>query len=585
MSKFIFDIVNGFINKVKYSFKSRFSDKINLFLLSTTMASILVAVNCIEKNMRFFSFSHQMLESILVCILFCIFIFYTRIISDKNNGYGGGISLKAPYILLFSLFSSYRILYLYASNITKVPFWWAFCFILLFALFFLCLYWFFKIVFKDDNKAVIVSLIIVFASNVQFNDLGYIRSYFGLIFYFGIFALTFINSEKFVSFLKPFSAALIAFCILNGGYNIFSSGLFSKAVKRIIKKPVIVENLEFTKNPKRDIYIILLDAYAGKRTLTHLGIDNSDFINKLKQKGFVVYENMESNYSATVGSIPSFLNVEYIQNLPYETSGEAVSDAKIFKIAKKADYKIYYINSWPLEMQVEKGIIGALKASEGSIIEDVAELFLDKTMLSRLVRFEENAKIRRAKRMQELFKYADGIIKDNGKKRFVFAHFLMPHAPYIFDENGEVIMGISADTQISKGFYELNKEVYGQFLKFSNKKALEYVDKMFALKREKPIIIIMGDHGTRTVAFKPYEEKYFNTLKENNKYLFNTFIAYYNPDYDPKYYNNPKSHINFFIDFLNENFGTNLKNTTDKHYFLKKTIETFKRLDVYEAKY
>ena len=34
-----------------------------------------------------------------------------------------------------------------------------------------------------------------------------------------------------------------------------------------------------------------------------------------------------------------------------------------------------------------------------------------------------------------------------------------------------------------------------------------------------------------------------------------------------------------------QNFGTELQNVKDEHYFVKKTIETFDKIDVYNAKY
>lgn len=582
MNNFICGILNKFIDNIKCAFKTRFSDKINLFLLSTSLASVLVAINCIEKNLHFFSFSYQMAESVLVCALFCIFIFYPKITSDKNNGNEEENSLKMPCILLFSLFSSYRILYLYASNITKIPLLWGLCFILFFALLFLCFYWFFKIVFKDDNKSVILSLIIMFAINLQFNDLGYIRSYFGLLFYAEIFALTFLNAKKIVSFLKPFSAALIIFCILNGGYNIIASENISQFIKRF-SKTAASKDETFAKIPKRDIYIILLDAHAGKRTLRHLGMDNSDFINKLKQKGFIVYEDMESNYNLTIGSIPSFLNADYVQNLSHETLTDAVNNSKVLWLAKNSGYKVYYLNSYPTEIKIKKYPIDELYCAEDNILEEITRLFLDKRMIYRFIHFNENTV---AQKMQKNFDFMESTIKNGGKKRFVFAHFLMPHGPYIFDEDGNVNpSSVHYDFYMGNDVSLINKEKYIGYLKFADDKALNYVDKIFALKREKPIIIIMGDHGARLTLYHRYKDIYEDRVRNEFKYLFNTFIAYYNPDYDAKYYKNTDSHVNFFIDFLNENFGTNLKNVEAKHYYMTDLFAKFSKMKMLDAKY
>ena len=58
-----------------------------------------------------------------------------------------------------------------------------------------------------------------------------------------------------------------------------------------------------------NIYHILLDAYANEDTLRNLyKFDNSEFYNKLKQKGFMHFPNSLSLYGGTVWSVTSMLN-------------------------------------------------------------------------------------------------------------------------------------------------------------------------------------------------------------------------------------------------------------------------------------
>ena len=65
-----------------------------------------------------------------------------------------------------------------------------------------------------------------------------------------------------------------------------------------------------------DIYYIILDAYARNDALLDLhNFDNSDFLRELEQRGFYVATEATSNYKYTIQSIPSSLNMAYLDGL------------------------------------------------------------------------------------------------------------------------------------------------------------------------------------------------------------------------------------------------------------------------------
>ena len=62
-----------------------------------------------------------------------------------------------------------------------------------------------------------------------------------------------------------------------------------------------------------DIYFIILDTYADYNILKDLfNFDNIEFLSYLSEKGFFVVENSFSNYHTSPLSIPSMMNMEYI---------------------------------------------------------------------------------------------------------------------------------------------------------------------------------------------------------------------------------------------------------------------------------
>jgi len=166
--------------------------------------------------------------NILSAIFFCVFLLYPRIFKKENKQ---GVHLDIWTLVLFSLFSAYKIIYFYTLNITKIPFLFATGFILLFAILFLCLFLLFKAIFKNDNKSAILSLIWLSALNI---DIAYIENFYiniGVASFVSILALKFLNCEKFISTIKPFCAALLVFAAINGVYNYFLYNIQTKEHK------------------------------------------------------------------------------------------------------------------------------------------------------------------------------------------------------------------------------------------------------------------------------------------------------------------------------------------------------------------
>ncbi len=66
-----------------------------------------------------------------------------------------------------------------------------------------------------------------------------------------------------------------------------------------------------------DIYYIILDGYTRADILQELyNYDNSDFLNELEKRGFYIAHSSRANYTDTVYSIASSLNMIQINTLP-----------------------------------------------------------------------------------------------------------------------------------------------------------------------------------------------------------------------------------------------------------------------------
>ena len=99
---------------------------------------------------------------------------------------------------------------------------------------------------------------------------------------------------------------------------------------------------------------------------------------------------------------------------------------------------------------------------------------------------------------------------DLTRPTFVLAHVLCPHPPLVFTEDGQLL-----DTGGKP-----DKEVYHQFYpgqaSFVGKRTLQSIDALLKASPQKPIIIVMSDHGSfsQTKSLQSWEEPPEALIKE-----------------------------------------------------------------------
>ncbi len=67
---------------------------------------------------------------------------------------------------------------------------------------------------------------------------------------------------------------------------------------------------------KPDIYYLIFDGFGGSEILTDIfDTDILEFIDQLEERGFYVAAGSKPNYSQTICSLPSSLNITYLDEL------------------------------------------------------------------------------------------------------------------------------------------------------------------------------------------------------------------------------------------------------------------------------
>jgi hypothetical protein len=80
--------------------------------------------------------------------------------------------------------------------------------------------------------------------------------------------------------------------------------------------------------------------------------------------------------------------------------------------------------------------------------------------------------------------------------KFVFAHFLPPHHPYLFDHEGNVLRRaiFSDQFEYQKKLWE-DRASYRDQLIFVNQRIVEAIDEILKDSLQTPVIVLLSDHG------------------------------------------------------------------------------------------
>ncbi|MEM0950927.1 MAG: hypothetical protein AAGI66_02145 [Cyanobacteria bacterium P01_H01_bin.74] len=325
-----------------------------------------------------------------------------------------------------------------------------------------------------------------------------------------------------------------------------------------------------------DIYYIVLDAYPNQEVLkTMYGMDNRAFMDGLRDRGFYIAANSSSNYTSTLVSLGSTLNLDYLDWLAespnefYTRRGlltKHLQNNKVFEIFKSNGYKLVNFASGN---ELTSGIKADIRVECGSINE-FSFLILRKSFAGL---FMHTLNIPRRQRFLCFFDKALEIASLKERK-FVLIHILSPHRPFLFDESGNPVddpsnlIGEMFD-KVKAGNYVpykdpwLQKHLTGQIL-FLNKKVLALVDGLLNQAGPKPIILIQSDHGTGyalqdTPGYVPTDLMLYEKMQ-----ILNTF---YVPKQIEEQLTQAMTPVNTFRIIINELFGQKLPLLPDHNYY------------------
>ena len=293
-------------------------------------------------------------------------------------------------------------------------------------------------------------------------------------------------------------------------------------------------HLQKPQPPLPDVYYIILDGYARSDYMqSEVGYDNSDFIDGLERLGFYVAENSHANYAWTAFSLSSSLNMSYLQDLgidfkPWTYPGaytDSIRHSQVRRLLEGIGYRTVAMRSGYLPTEITDASIYldplagpgyeddawyqlgafeslALNTTAAMALWDIANLPAgdDSDRAPGFVPFLESKPLNDQATIDlaafENLKNAPDI---KGPK-FVFAHIILPHSPYLFGPDGSRVYLDSTftflDASEDEGLSDPEeRQRYRDQAVFTSRLALETLEAIVEQSDVPPIILVQSDHG------------------------------------------------------------------------------------------
>tara|TARA_B110000285_G_C15142505_1_gene631928 strand:- start:7064 stop:9274 length:2211 start_codon:yes stop_codon:yes gene_type:complete len=486
------------------------------------------------------------------------------------------------YMIYPLLFSIFPLLSFYYENIEELFFSQLNTFLLLILLLTFLLLLLLKLIFKEPNKVVLFSFLVialffsfghVYDALIEvFVDLRpfVILGLYGILFVVGFFFILKAKRQlnKAARILKILSVCLFSIISVSIIYHNLSSVNSQDIVnpKTAISSGKKHGEPATTQNDKHpDIYYIVMDGYANSGILKdYHNFDNSAFEKFLTDKGFYIPREARSNYVLTHLSLASTLNMKYINHLKKKLGAESkntrvpfqmIRESKVMQYLSEKGYKnVHFSSGWGGTDRNENADYNYTSSSK---VDEFSLMFLNTTILSPFIEiFSSSQKNYRKNIIYTL----DNIAKlDNIKEpKFVFAHIVCPHPPYVFDKNGGKI---NQKLKLSNSWKLDERNYYLDQMTYLNKKVEGLVEKI--LNRDSDaVIILQADHGSAFYGDN-WENPSTKFTKERSK-IFSAILL--SQDGKKQLYTNMTS-VNTFRVVLNSVFDENFKLLDDRTYF------------------
>ncbi len=252
---------------------------------------------------------------------------------------------------------------------------------------------------------------------------------------------------------------------------------------------------------KRDIYYIVLDRYGRADQLREIyGFDNAEFLDALRTFGFSIADRSYSNYQRTAHSLSSSLNMDYFdggEDAGIQATSDLIPiyrrivDSRLGDVLTRLGFELHFFGSWwePTRRNPSADLEVNYRAWP-ELARVVFENSIGGQIAARLGLQDLNPRQLQCRRARKKFSaLADTAAQhDPDVPKFVFAHFLVPHPPFVIDGEGNCL---DVETVANRS----REQNYVEQVKYANSQVLRFIERIKQSGGPEPIIILQADEG------------------------------------------------------------------------------------------
>ena len=343
--------------------------------------------------------------------------------------------------------------------------------------------------------------------------------------------------------------------------------------------------------PPRHIYYLVFDRYTGPTTMSsHFKFDNLDFLAYLRAQGFFIATQSRSNYLATASSLASTFHLDYIDFLGDKIGKESDSWHPMYRMLRRnraarflqdRGYSFIQIGSW--WRPTRRNDFADQAYYDG--VTEFQRVYIGLTIVGSVLRtfwranpffYYMNWDAGQCRRVPRTFEMLEEL-SQRSEPTFVFAHILVPHPPFVFDEHGNC----KSEAESAGQDPRVN---YVDQVKYINGKIKKLVSSLMANPEDMPLIILQSDEG-------PFPERYAKNedgfdwrqaTREELRLKTDILNAYYLPNVEHSLLYDGISPVNSFRVVFNSYFGTKFALLPDRTYAFVKYGRPYDLFDVTE---
>ncbi len=274
---------------------------------------------------------------------------------------------------------------------------------------------------------------------------------------------------------------------------------------------------------KPDVYYIILDMYGRDDVLSErYHYDNSAFLTQLEDMGFIITRCSVTNYNMTELSLASSFNMNYLDTLGDQyTAGSTdrsglpslIHRSAVRSIFQQMGYRFINFESGftfteirdadefliPSYVELEnKGRSLQMNAFESLLVKTTGFVIVEDAQTRWLSPVVDALDMRRIHVVRELYLLdkLPTLAAGEPSPKFVYAHILIPHPPFVFSSQGVNLELPSSYGPDGKGPSEKDYGIgYRNQLDYIDARLIPILQQIIADSETPPIIIVQGDHG------------------------------------------------------------------------------------------